>query len=71
MLNDHRTGRREIRAPVRKANHFKPTPEILYILKQWVNDYITRKNKMHTPPPHSKQTIPIILSFTPYFVLIF
>ena len=70
-LKPEQTGREYRRdTPSKRINSY-PLPEILYIRETWVNDYITRKNKIHTPPPHSKQTIPIILSFTPYFVLIF
>ena len=44
-------GENQGQATIHKANHFKPTPEILYIQKKWVNDYITRENKIHFDDP--------------------
>ena len=35
--------------PSKQINSY-PLPEILYIRETWVNDYITRKNKMYPPP---------------------
>ena len=38
-----------------QSNQLEPHSRRYYIFgKQWVNDYITRKNKMHTPPPPFK-----------------
>ena len=52
--NRSRTGREYRRDTPSKRINSNPLPEILYIRKTWVNDYITRKNKIHTPPPPFK-----------------